>query len=59
MTARAAVKQDDMTRIVRGAIKGGFPVGRIEVDREGKVVLFPVAGENEPPADDWDSELNG
>lgn len=44
MTARATFKQADVTRLVRGAIKGGWPVGSFKiVEENGRPALLPVA----------------
>lgn len=51
MTARAAFKQADVTRLVKGALKGGLPVGSFKVGVEnGQPVLLPLAA-NEPSDD--------
>lgn len=51
MTRRAAFSQADVTRLVRGAIKGGLPVGSFKVVVEGgKPVLLPIAAN--APSDD-------
>lgn len=44
MTRRAAVRQADVSRVVRGAVKGGWPVGSFSVEVvEGIVRLLPIA----------------
>jgi hypothetical protein len=48
VTRRAAFKQSDVTRLVRGALKAGLPVGSFKVVVEnGQPVLLPIAA-NEP-----------
>jgi hypothetical protein len=48
MTRAADFRQADVTRLVRGALKGGMPLGSFRVGLEaGKPVLLPVAA-NEP-----------
>lgn len=40
---KAAVTEIEITRTVRAVVKGGFAVGRVEVDHStGKVVIFPA-----------------
>jgi hypothetical protein len=44
MTARAQVRQADVARIVRGALKAGLPPGSFSVEVvDGIVRLLPVA----------------
>ena len=54
MTARAPFKQADVTRLVKGAIAGGLPVGSFKVAVEnGQPVLLPIAhNESSDPAAD-------
>jgi hypothetical protein len=48
MTKRAPFKQSDVTRLIRGAIAAGLPVGSFKiVVEEGRLALLPVAA-NEP-----------
>lgn len=45
MSARAAFRQADVTRLVRGAIKGGMAAGSFKVTLEdGRPVLLPIEG---------------
>lgn len=44
MTARASFRQADVTRLVRGALKAGLPVGSFKVVVEnGHPTLLPLA----------------
>lgn len=44
MTKPAAFKQSDVSRAVRGALRGGLPVGSFKVVVEGaRIELLPVA----------------
>jgi hypothetical protein len=50
-------KKRDVTRALRAAVAAGIEVQRIEIDREGKIVV--VAGKPQEPADEnrgneWD-----
>lgn len=48
MTKRAAFRQVDVKRLVKGALDGGLPVGSFKVVVEdGKASLLPIAA-NEP-----------
>jgi len=58
MTAAARFKQDDVARAVRGVMKAGMRVGRVEIDPNGRIVIL---AESSAPADapnPWDKELN-
>lgn len=50
MSARASVKQADVTRVVRGALAAGLPAGSFTVEvGDGIIRLLPVAA-GEPVA---------
>lgn len=54
MTTRARYSQADVSRLVKGAIKGGWPVGTFKVVVEnGEPALVPVAANtsSDPAAD--------
>jgi hypothetical protein len=54
MTTAARFKQSEVTRLVKGAIKGGWPVGSFKVVVEnGQPALVPVAANasSDPAAD--------
>jgi hypothetical protein len=58
MTAAARFKQEDITRAVRGVEKAGIRVGRVEIDRDGRIVILSESAA--PPAaapNPWDDEL--
>jgi len=54
---RQAFKQGDVTKAVRGAVKAGVSVSRVEIDKKtGNIILF--TGEVLPSAttgNEWDN----
>lgn len=56
MTARAAFKQSDVTRALKGMEAAGYRAARVEIDPNGKIVVIaesPAANDDGPS--DWDS----
>lgn len=51
---RAVFKQVDVTRAAKGVVKAGLPVGRIEIDREGKIVITVQDTPPDSARNDWD-----
>ena len=43
MTAQARFTQADLKRAAAGVVAAGLPIARIEIDREGKIVIIPGA----------------
>jgi hypothetical protein len=46
-----------VTKAIKAAVKGGFQIGRVEVEQDGRIVLIrdkqePTRGEGE--ANEWD-----
>lgn len=41
MSRASAFKQTDLTRATKGVVAAGLEVERIEIDREGKIVIIP------------------
>lgn len=57
---RAAFRQGDVTRALRGAMKAGIEVARVEIGTDGKIVVVPgkpVENSAAPSDDDLDREL--
>lgn len=50
MTAPARFKQSDVKRALSGALAAGIGIRKIEIDRDGKIIIIP-ATENKPEAD--------
>ena len=53
---RLAFKQRDLTRALRAVTAAGTPAQRVEIDREGKIVVFVGKPEQPDHAEDneWD-----
>jgi hypothetical protein len=59
------IHQRKVTRVVKGAIAGGFHVSTVKVDKDGSIVLYsstPEREEHEEPrlplkANEWDEVL--
>jgi len=52
----AAFSQSDVTRAAKGVAAAGLPVGRVEIDRNGKIVVMIHSGTNAPSeTNDWDA----
>jgi hypothetical protein len=53
--APATFKQQDLTRAFRAAQAAGVKVARIEIDRDGKIVIVTADGEAERREENsWD-----
>ncbi|MET4847183.1 hypothetical protein [Bradyrhizobium japonicum] len=49
-------KQGDVTKALKGAVKAGLSVQRVEIDKDGKIIL--ITGEMLPSAatgNEWDN----
>lgn len=54
MTAPARFKQSDIKRAVTGALSAGLGIQKIEIDRDGKIVIIPVSTKTpEADNDEW------
>lgn len=51
---RAVFKQVDVTRAAKGVVNAGLPVGRIEIDPDGKIVITVQGLPPEAEKNDWD-----
>ena len=48
-------KQGDVTKAIKGAVNAGLTVARIEIDREGKIVVFPAGRPDSQSPNEWDN----
>jgi hypothetical protein len=56
--ARQTFKQGDVTKACKGMVKAGLSVRRVEIDREGKLVIITGKPEEMPTGaneNEWDS----
>ena len=54
MTARARFTQADLKRAAAGVTLAGIAIARIEIDRDGKIVIIPGSPKSEPGNDnEW------
>jgi hypothetical protein len=53
-----SLKQGDVTKAIKGFVKAGFKIGRVEIER-GKIIVFASGAENEAglesDANEWDA----
>lgn len=56
MTARAAFKQADVARAIKGARAGGMEAARVEIDPvTGKIIIYTESkAANDDGPSDWD-----
>lgn len=52
MTAAARFTKADLKRAVSGVVAAGVPVGRIEIDPNGKIIILPATGKQHDN-DEW------
>jgi hypothetical protein len=45
-------KQGDVTKALKGAVKAGLNVQRVEIDRDGKIVMFTGKQPKHPEIED-------
>lgn len=46
MTAQARFTQADLKRAVAGVVAAGQAIARIEIDRDGKIVIIPGSAQS-------------
>lgn len=52
-----AFTQSDVTRAIKAAKAAGVEIGKVEVDRAGRIAIVPLTAMPPAAADDLDSEL--
>ena len=55
-------KQRDVTKAIKATVNAGIAVGRIEIDKNGKIVIVTArpedaANEEKPGKNEWDGAL--
>jgi hypothetical protein len=50
----ATFKETDLTRALRAARKAGADVERVEIGRDGRIILVLKNGEVSPEGNEWD-----
>jgi DNA-binding MarR family transcriptional regulator len=55
-------KQSDVTRALKATVKAGIPVGRVEIDKDGRIVIVTARPEDAADArksekNEWDEAL--
>ncbi|HWX17341.1 MAG TPA: hypothetical protein VNX23_19085 [Bradyrhizobium sp.] len=47
-------KQGDVTKAIKGAVNAGLAVKRVEIDRDGKIIVFAGRSDNQTTTNEWD-----
>jgi hypothetical protein len=57
--ARGALtfRESDLTRALKAAAKAGVALARVEICKDGRIVLLPGKAQDAPPGDEWDEAL--
>ena len=55
-------KQNDLTKAIKATVKAGIAVGRVEIDKNGRIVIVPAMPEDaangeKPGKNEWDGVL--
>jgi hypothetical protein len=50
-------KQNDVTRALRATLAAGVAVLRVEIDKDGRIIVVTAGATPSAPADDLDREL--
>lgn len=53
VTARAKFTQSDIKRAVVGAVSAGLGIQKIEIDRDGKIVIITTQAKPVADNDEW------
>lgn len=57
MSRKASFQESDLSRALRAARKAGLDVARVEIDKDGKIVLVTGEPETVVRTNEWDSVL--
>ncbi|HEY7299525.1 MAG TPA: hypothetical protein VH684_16590 [Xanthobacteraceae bacterium] len=52
-------RQSDLTRAIKGAIRAGVGIAKIEVDTTGKISIIPGPGKCNIERNEWDELFDG
>jgi hypothetical protein len=55
--ARSIFRQQDVTKAIKGAAKAGVNIAKIEIAKDGKIVIISAGAEPSVQNDDLDREL--
>jgi len=47
-------KQGDVTKAIKAAVNAGLAVKRVEIDRDGKIIVFAGRSDNQTTTNEWD-----
>jgi hypothetical protein len=55
-------KQRDVTKAIRGTVKAGIAIKRVEIDKDGKIIIVTAKAEDavngdNPEKNEWDGVL--
>jgi hypothetical protein len=55
-------KQNDLTKAIKATVKAGIAVGRVEIDKDGRIVIVPArpedaANREKSGKNEWDGVL--
>lgn len=53
---KSVFTQADVTRACKGVREAGFPVARVEISRDGKVIVYTVTDTTGEQSNDWDRQ---
>ena len=53
MSASARFTKADMKRAASGVLAAGLPIMKIEIDPNGKIVIFPGTAKNDTGDSEW------
>jgi hypothetical protein len=59
MRRPSAFRQRDVTRLTRAVQEAGLEIARVEVNREGVIVVVPGKPDDLVVGNEWDEVLNG